>query len=403
MFKFLKDKLKSAISVFTKKAEELPAEEKKEEAVAEEAKVEPVVEKKPEPKTKVIETPLEAAVAETDRAIEAAITKTDKAIKAAITKKDKALEAAVAETDRAIGAAVTEKKGFFAKLKEKFVEVVTTTKISDEKFNELFWELELAMLENNVAVEVIEKIKEDLKQDIVDKPITRGKVEEKISSALKESIAGLFDVEKIDLLERAREKKPLVICFVGINGSGKTTTIAKIASMFQKRGFSTVLAAADTFRAAAIDQLQMHADKLGTKLIKQDYGSDAAAVAFDAIKHAQAARKDVVLIDTAGRLHSNVNLMAELDKICRVAKPDLKIFVGEAITGNDCVEQSKLFNEMVGIDGTILAKADIDEKGGAALSITYVTKKPIFYLGTGQNYKDLEPFDAGLLIERLGL
>jgi len=242
-----------------------------------------------------------------------------------------------------------------------------------------------------------------LKREIVDKPITRGKVEERISSALKESIAGLFDVEKIDLLERAREKKPLIICFVGINGSGKTTTIAKIASMFQKHGFSTVLAAADTFRAAAIDQLQIHADKLGTKLIKQDYGSDAAAVAFDAIKHAQASRKDVVLIDTAGRMHSNVNLIAEMKKIIRVAKPDLKIFVGESITGNDCIEQAKKFDEAIGIDGIVLAKADVDEKGGAAISVSYVTKKPILFIGTGQEYKDLKPFDSSIVVDSLGL
>ena len=407
MFKFLKDKLKSAISVFTKKAEELPAE--KIEAPAEEKKPEPkleVAEKKPvvkaeENKVEVAKPKVEEkkVVADVEKEIE------EQKIEA---EEKPAEKKGSAETAFSASLSLPEpKKGFFVKLKEKFIEVVTTTKISEAKFNELFWELELAMLENNVAVEVIEKIKEDLKQEIVDKPIARGKVEDKISSALKESITGLFDVEKIDLLERARqakaEKKPLVICFVGINGSGKTTTIAKMAELFQKNGFSTVLAAADTFRAAAIDQLQMHADKLGTKLIKQDYGSDAAAVAFDAIKHAQAARKDVVLIDTAGRLHSNVNLMAELDKVCRVAKPDLKIFVGESITGNDCIEQAKKFDEAIGIDGIVLAKADVDEKGGAAISVSYVTKKPILFIGTGQEYKDLKPFDSSIIVDSLGL
>jgi fused signal recognition particle receptor len=420
MFKFLKDKLKSAISVFTKKAEELPAEEveeKKEEAVVEETKEELIVEKKPAAEPKKLESKHEiiekkpvvkAEEKKVDVAkpkIEAAKPKVEE--KKQVVEEKKVVEVVEKEIIAAEKKLAEPKKGFFAKLKEKFVEVVTTTKISDEKFGELFWELELAMLENNVAVEVIEKIKEDLKKEIVDKPITRGKVEDKISSALKESISGLFDVEQIDMFEMAKqaksEKKPLVICFVGINGSGKTTTIAKMAELFQKNGFSTVLAAADTFRAAAIDQLQMHADKLKTKIIKQDYGSDAAAVAFDAIKHAQAARKDVVLIDTAGRLHSNINLVDEMKKIIRVAKPDLKIFVGESITGNDCIEQAKKFDEAIGIDGIVLSKADVDEKGGAAISVSYVTKKPILFIGTGQEYKDLKPFDSNIIVESLGL
>ena len=166
---------------------------------------------------------------------------------------------------------------------------------------------------------------------------------------------------------------------------------------------SVVIAAADTFRAAAIDQLQLHADKLNIKMIKHDYGSDAAAVAFDAVKHAEAKKIDVVLIDTAGRIHSNINLMDEMKKIIRVAKPDLKIFIGESITGNDCTEQAKKFNEAIGIDGIILSKADIDEKGGAAISISYITGKPILYIGTGQEYKDIKEFNPEMIMENLGL
>ena len=173
--------------------------------------------------------------------------------------------------------------------------------------------------------------------------------------------------------------------------------------MLKDKKILCVLAASDTFRAASIEQLQQHADKLGIKMIKHDYGSDPAAVAFDAIKHAKAKNVAVVLIDTAGRMHSNVNLIDEMKKIIRVAKPDLKIFVGESITGNDCVEQAKTFNEAVGIDGIILAKADIDEKGGAAVSVSYVTKKPILYLGTGQRYNDLEPFSQDKIIKSIGL
>jgi fused signal recognition particle receptor len=292
-----------------------------------------------------------------------------------------------------------EKKGFFAKIKE----AVTTKKISEKQFDEMFWDLELALLENNAAVEVIEKIKGDLKQDLVDKPIPRAQVQETIVGSLRKSIVDLFPVTPPDLLNLVKQKKPYVVCFVGINGSGKTTSIAKVAHLLQKNGLSVVMAAADTFRAAAIDQLQLHADKLNIKLVKHDYGSDPAAVAFDAIKHAEAAKKDVVLIDTAGRLHSNVNLMDEMKKIIRVAKPDLKLFIGESITGNDCVEQAKQFDETVGIDGIILSKADVDEKGGAAISVSYVTKKPILYLGVGQEYKDLQAFDKDKIIASIGL
>ncbi|MFH1052802.1 MAG: signal recognition particle-docking protein FtsY [Candidatus Woesearchaeota archaeon] len=198
-----------------------------------------------------------------------------------------------------------------------------------------------------------------------------------------------------------KKKKPFVICFLGINGSGKTTTIAKIANMLQEKGYSVVLAAADTFRAAAIDQLQEHADNLKIKMIKHDYGSDPAAVAFDAIKHAEAKNIEVVLIDTAGRMHSNQNLTEEMKKIVRVAKPDLKIFVGESITGNDCVEQAKVFDEAISIDGIILSKADIDEKGGAAISVSFITKKPILFIGTGQEYGDIKAFDPNEVVDSI--
>ena len=294
-----------------------------------------------------------------------------------------------------------ENKGLFAKLKEK----VTTKKINDKQFDDIFYELELALLENNVALEVIDKIKQDLKENIVDKPLLRSQITNIILSTLKESIRGLFIENKFTLIDKIKEssKKPYVMCFVGINGSGKTTTLAKVAQMLKDNGFSVVLSAADTFRAAAIQQLQHHGDKLNVKVIKHDYGSDPAAVAFDTIKYADAKGIDVVLIDTAGRMHSNVNLRDEMKKIIRVANPDLKIFVGEAITGNDCVEQAREFNDAIEIDGIILSKADIDEKGGAAVSVSYITKKPIIYIGVGQEYKDLKEFDDNLVMDSLGL
>src|SRR3989338_5360492 len=289
------------------------------------------------------------------------------------------------------------KKSFFGKLKE----FVTTKTISAEKFEELFWDLELALSENNVSVEVIEKIKENLKTELVDKPLPRD-VSAKIEETLKETLTEILTFERVNLLDKIKKKKPYIIAFFGINGSGKTTSIAKLAYYLQQKGFSVVLAAADTFRAAAIDQLEEHANKLKVKMIKHAYGSDAAAVAFDAVKYAEKNKIDVVLIDTAGRLHSNTNLMAELEKIIRINKPDLKVFIGEAITGNDCIEQARKFNELVELDGSILTKADVDEKGGAPLSIAYTIKKPILFLGTGQKYSDFEEFDAETILGKLG-
>lgn len=290
-----------------------------------------------------------------------------------------------------------EKKSFFGRIKQ----TITTKTISEEKFNELFWDLELILLENNVSLEVIEKIKEDLKEELVDKPLPRN-VPAKIQETLQKTLKDILSFEKIDIVKKVKDKKPFIIAFFGINGAGKTTSIAKLTHYLKENNLSVVLAACDTFRAAAIQQLREHADKLGVKMIKHDYGSDAAAVAFDAIKHAEKENVDVVLIDTAGRLHSNTNLMAELEKIIRVTKPDLKIFVGESITGNDCIEQARKFNELVEMDGVILTKADVDEKGGAPLSISYTIKKPILFLGVGQGYNDLEEFDAGVVLERLG-
>ncbi len=295
-----------------------------------------------------------------------------------------------------------EQKTFFGKLKQS----ITTKTISAEKFNELFWDLEIVLLENNVSVEVTERIKKDLEQELVDKPLPRD-VESKILETLKKTLLDILTFEDINLLgkinEKGKQKKPFVIAFFGINGTGKTTSIAKLTHYFQQQKKSVVLAACDTFRAAAIQQLEEHADKLGVKMIKQDYGADAAAVAFDAVKYAEKNKIDIVLIDTAGRLHSNTNLMAELGKIIRIAKPDFKIFVGESITGNDCIEQARQFNQLVEMDGAILTKADVDEKGGAPLSIAYTIKKPILFLGVGQRYQDLEKFEAQQIVKRLGL
>ena len=292
---------------------------------------------------------------------------------------------------------VEEQKGFFAKV----AQAVTTKRISDSQFNQLFWDLEVELLENNVAFEVIEKIKTNLKTKLVDTPLKRGEIESIIVESLRESISEVLDFPDFDLLAQVKEKKPYVIVFIGINGSGKTTTIAKVAHLLKKNNVSSVLVAADTFRAASIQQLEEQGNRVGVKVIKHDYGSDPAAVAFDGVKYAQQKGIDVVLIDTAGRQHSNTNLMDEMKKIIRVVKPDLKIYIGEMITGNDCIEQIKDFDSVVNIDGVILSKADIDEKGGTAISVSYVTKKPIYYLGVGQSLEDLKLFNKQEIIKNL--
>ncbi|MCA9478525.1 MAG: signal recognition particle-docking protein FtsY, partial [Nanoarchaeota archaeon] len=275
--------------------------------------------------------------------------------------------------------------------------------LTPEVFEELFWDFELALLENNVALEVIEKVKDDLHQQLTQENVSRKGVDQVILETLKRSLEEVLTVDTFDLFEKIKTKKPYVITLIGVNGSGKTTTLAKIIHLLQKKGLSVVVAASDTFRAAAIQQLEEHTNKLGVKLIKHDYNADPSAVAFDAISHAKAKDLDVVLIDTAGRLQSNSNLMDELKKLIRVNKPDMNIFIGESVTGNDCVEQAMAFNDAVGIDGIVLSKADIDEKGGAALSVSYVTKKPILFLGTGQTYDDLKPFSREEVLENLGL
>jgi len=289
-----------------------------------------------------------------------------------------------------------EKKGFFKKIKSSF-----SYKLTEEDFNNIFNNLEEILLENNTALETIDEVKKNLKEELQGKEIKRSEIETKIQEALKQSIEKIL-IDPFNLMEKIKQKQePFVILFVGINGSGKTTTIAKISNLLQKNKISTVLAAADTFRAASIEQLTKHAQKLKTDIIKQHYGADPTAVAYDAIEHAKARKTKVVLVDTAGRMHTKENLIREMEKINRVCKPDLKIFVAESITGNDATEQAKIFNEAISIDAVILTKADVDEKGGAALSISNITKKPILFLGTGQEYKNLEPFNKEKFLRKI--
>jgi fused signal recognition particle receptor len=281
---------------------------------------------------------------------------------------------------------------------------ISKVKITEKDFEIYSEELEMLLLENNVALEVAEKIIQELKEKIIGKELLKKEIESEIQDAFKEIIREIL-IEPFDLREKIKEKKdkPYVVLFCGINGTGKTTSVAKIATQLKESGISCVLAAADTFRAASIEQLKKHGEKIGVKVVAQNYGADPAAVGFDAISYAKKNKIDCVLIDTAGRMHTAKNLVQEIEKISRVCKPDTKIFVGEALTGNDAIEQARTFNFSVGIDGIILTKSDIDEKGGTSLSVGYVTKKPILYWGTGQEYDKIEVFDKEKFIERLGL
>jgi fused signal recognition particle receptor len=275
-------------------------------------------------------------------------------------------------------------------------------KLGEAEVDEVLSELEVALYEGDIALETVEAMKATVRQELEGAKV--GAFADKgalIQHALRIAVENALPADAdFDGTLRAGAR-PFVVMFVGINGTGKTTTIARVAHRLKKAGMSPVIAACDTFRAGAIDQLEVHATRLGVKLIKNQPGSDPASVAFDAIEHAKARGKEVVLVDTAGRMQTNTNLMDEMKKMKRVAKPHLTIFVGDAWVGNDAVNQARAFNDAVGIDGVVLTKIDTDAKGGAALSIAHAIGKPIFFVGTGQNYDDLQPFTRTWMVERI--
>jgi len=298
----------------------------------------------------------------------------------------------------------------FEKLRESvrgLVSKISMTELKGEDLHSVLWDFKLTLIENDVAMVVADHICEEIEKRLIGQKVSRLEdrrrlVKDTLQTVLLET---LEPPEKVDLFEIAEKKRslkePCIIVFVGINGTGKTTTIAKVAQQLLKKRYSVILACSDTFRAGSIEQLETHAKRLGVHMIKHQYGADAAAVAFDAVQYARARGVNIVLIDTAGRMQTNKNLLMEMEKIVRVVKPDLVIFVGDALAGNDAVSQAEEFNRSVRIDGSILAKIDADAKGGAAISVTYVTKKPILYVGTGQKYNDLEPFRPETIVNRI--
>lgn len=276
-------------------------------------------------------------------------------------------------------------------------------KIKDAPLDEILDELEIILLEADVAYPVVEEIKEGVRANLTGRRYDRSfSLDKVVEMAVKDAVRDVLKVNEFDFDAWLDGKeKPTVIMFVGINGTGKTTAIAKIASRIMGSSRTVVLAACDTFRAGAIEQLSIHSEKLGCKIVKQEHDADPSAVAFDAIEHARSKRKDVVLIDTAGRMQTNSNLIEEMKKIVRVAKPDLKIFVGDSLAGNDAIEQAKVFDQAIGVDAIILTKIDTDAKGGAALSIAHTINKPIAFVCNGQNYEDIVKFNTEWMIDRL--
>lgn len=291
----------------------------------------------------------------------------------------------------------------FDKLKKalgEFVTEVSTKPISEGDLEASLWTLQLALVECDVALPAAESLTDSLKEKLVGVKVKRF---EDISPMVKAAFESLLkeSLSTADLLSQARSKSPFSIMFVGVNGTGKTTTIAKVAKYLKDNGLSVVFACGDTYRAGSEEQIEVHASRLGIKVIKHKYGADPAAVAFDAVTYAKTNSINVVLIDTAGRMQTDKDLMGELMKINRVVSPDMKIFVGDSLAGNDALQQAEAFNKSVGIDGVILSKVDADSKGGAAISISSAIKKPILFLGVGQSYADLVPFDASWVIHNI--
>ena len=401
MFNFLKKKLKK----FEKKLEEeIETEWQKEIPEIKEPKPEEIVtEKKPDTVEKPIIPSKKISPIESEKKI---ITHRKRARQSQKELSKERIEREK-QLDKQIEQSIEAELEHIVKTRKSIEDAVKTDKklsrsIDEGKLDNLLWDLELGLLESDVAYSVIQSIKKDIKEELKNVSFSRSKASDFIETVLKNAISNVLQTSNFnfnDFIEN--KKKPVVVMFIGVNGTGKTLSIAKIAKQLQKQGKTCVLAAGDTFRAGAIEQLTIHAENLGVKIIKHGPGSDPAAVAYDAIEHAKAKHKDVVLLDTAGRMQTNYNLMDEMAKIKRVAKPDLILFVGDALSGNDAVEQAKRFNEVVGIDGVILTKVDTDAKGGSSLSIAYTIGKPLLFIGIGQGYEDQIPFNSEWMVKNI--
>ncbi len=299
----------------------------------------------------------------------------------------------------------------FDRLKEAFSAVTSAVRekrLNEKDLDEVAFNFQLSLVESDVAQTVAEALTKEVQKSLAGTNVDRSAdpsevVGERLATVLQTAFG---KAGSVDLVANIRDKvkktgEPYVVLFLGINGTGKTTTVAKVANFLKKNGLTVVCAAGDTHRPGAIEQLTEHAQRLSVRVISQRYGADPAAVGRDGVLYAKAHHVDSLLIDTAGRMQTNQNLMEEMAKIVRVVRPDFRIFVADALTGNDAVSQADLFNQHVGFDGAILTKADADVRGGAALSIVYSTGKPVIFLGTGQGYDHLIPFDTQKFLDSL--
>lgn len=299
----------------------------------------------------------------------------------------------------------------FDKLKKAFSRAakgVAQKELTEKVLDDVLLDLQIALLESDVAQEVVDDLSAKLKKELLGLKLEKEQeATEIVQSKLRTAVAEIFArTKRFDLIEKIKMKKeakggPFVVVFLGINGTGKTTTVAKIANLLRRAGFSVVVAAGDTHRAGAIEQLEQHTNRLSLKIVKQRYGADPSSVGRDAYDHAKKNHIDIVLMDTAGRMQTSKNLMDEMGKIVRVVKPDVKLFIGDALAGNDTINQAREFFHYTNFDGAILTKVDADAKGGSAISIAHITSRPIVYIGMGQGYDDIIPFDANKFIESL--
>ena len=299
----------------------------------------------------------------------------------------------------------------FDKLKKAFSRAakgIAQKELTEKVLDDILLDLQIALLESDIAQEVVDNLSVKLKKELVGLKLEKEQeATDIVQSKLQIALAEIFArTNRFDLIDRIKTKKdakggPFVVAFLGINGTGKTTTVAKIANLLRKAGFSVVMAAGDTHRAGAIEQLEQHANRLSLKIVKQRYGADPSSVGRDAYDHAKKNHIDIVLLDTAGRMQTSKNLMDEMGKIVRVVKPDVKIFIGDALAGNDTINQAREFFQYTNFDGAILTKVDADAKGGSAISIAHITSRPIIYIGVGQGYDDIIPFDSNKFISSL--
>ncbi len=412
MLGFLKKKLKESIKKFSKKVEKeeqvKPVSKTKVKKPLKTTKAEPKKKDKTKKSLEVVGKEIEhieeeqEGVLEDQETVEETIEELPEQEAESI--QEPIVEATKLEPEERLEEELHVEKPKFG-LRQRLFKKITERKIEAADLDGFFEEMEPDLLQANIAFEVIQFLKDQLRKSLEGREIKRSQVESEITKALENGLLKTVDQGKVDIEAVIKKSKsnnrPAVVVVMGFNGAGKTTSIAKLANYLKNKNYKIVLAAGDTWRAAAQEQLEYHGEKIGVKVIKHQYGADSAAVVFDAVKHAEAKGLDIVIADTAGRTHTNTNLMDELKKICRVNKPDLKVLVVDSLTGNDAVEQAKTFDAEIGIDVVVLTKVDVNEKGGAILSVAYSVKKPILFLGMGQKYEEFEQFDPKKFVKSL--